>query len=180
MRKLIASALLSALAAACGSEPPKPPQMPPPVATTQPAPATTISNNHSQKPGDNPSQSNIVISDEIKKACGITDAEAFFAYDSANVRPQDVAVLKKLADCFMTGPLKGRELRLVGHADPRGDDEYNMVLGGRRADNVKSAIVGQGMTDSKIATTSRGELDATGTDEASWAKDRRVDVVLGS
>jgi hypothetical protein len=29
-------------------------------------------------------------------------------------------------------------------------------------------------------TTSRGEMDATGTDESSWAKDRRVDVVLAS
>jgi hypothetical protein len=29
-------------------------------------------------------------------------------------------------------------------------------------------------------TTSRGEMDATGTDEASWEKDRRVDVLLGT
>jgi peptidoglycan-associated lipoprotein len=55
-----------------------------------------------------------------------------------------------------------------------------MLLGGRRADNVKSAIVGEGMASAKIATTSRGELDATGTDEASWSKDRRVDVMLGN
>ena len=71
-------------------------------------------------------------------------------------------------------------MRLVGHADPRGDEEYNMVLGGRRADNVKSAIVQAGLHSSKIATTSRGEMDATGTDEAGWEKDRRVDVMLGS
>ena len=87
--------------------------------------------------------------------------------------------MKKLADCFSTGPLKGRELRLVGHADPRGEEEYNMVLGGRRADNVKTAIAAQGLSAAKIATTSRGKLDATGSDESSWAKDRRVDVVLG-
>ncbi|HEX7452312.1 MAG TPA: OmpA family protein, partial [Polyangiaceae bacterium] len=80
---------------------------------------------------------------------------------------------------FSTGPLKGRELRLVGHADPRGEEEYNMVLGGRRADNVKSAIAAEGLAATKIATTSRGKLDAIGTEEASWAKDRRVDVVLG-
>ncbi|HEY4159889.1 MAG TPA: OmpA family protein [Polyangiaceae bacterium] len=181
MRKLTVLALFStALSVSCGSDPAKPPQAPTAIATTPPPAATNAPNTTSQKPGDNPSQSNINISDEIRKACGITDAEAFFAFDSANVRPQDQAVLKKLADCFMTGPLKGRQLRLVGHADPRGDDEFNMVLGGRRADNVKGAIVGAGMTDSKIATTSRGELDATGTDEEGWSKDRRVDVVLGS
>jgi peptidoglycan-associated lipoprotein len=53
------------------------------------------------------------------------------------------------------------------------------VLGGRRADNVKASIATAGLSAEKIATTSRGELDATGTDEPSWAKDRRVDVVLG-
>ncbi len=70
----------------------------------KPAPAP-IANN--PKPDDDPSKGNINISDEIRKACGITDAEAFFAYDSANIREQDKAVLSKLATCFTTGPLKG-------------------------------------------------------------------------
>jgi len=173
----IALSSILAIASGCASDPPPPAVVAaPPAATTPPPPPPAVAG---EKPGDNPSQSNINISDEIRKACGITDTEAFFAYDSANVRPQDRAVLKKLADCFSTGPLKGRELRLVGHADPRGEEEYNMVLGGRRADNVKSAIAAQGLSAAKIATTSRGKLDATGTDESSWAKDRRVDVVLG-
>lgn len=163
------------LLAACGSEP-KPvaqaPAAPPPTASAQPTPP--------EKVGDVPTRSNINISEDIKKACGLTDADAYFAFDSANVRPQDHAVLHKLAACFSTGPLKGRTMRLVGHADPRGDEEYNMVLGGRRADNVKSAIVDAGLDSSKIATTSRGEMDATGTDEAGWEKDRRVDVMLGT
>ncbi len=160
--------------AACGSDP-KPvaqaPTAPPPAATTPPPP---------EKAGDVPTRSNINISEDIRKACGITDADAYFAYDSANVRPQDQAILQKLATCFSTGALKGRTMRLVGHADPRGDEEYNMVLGGRRAGNVKGAIVNAGLSSSKIATTSRGEMDATGTDEAGWEKDRRVDVMLGS
>jgi peptidoglycan-associated lipoprotein len=148
------------------------PATPPPTASAAPAPP--------EKAGDVPTRSNINISEDIKKACGISDADAYFAFDSANVRPQDHAILQKLASCFSTGPLKGHTMRLVGHADPRGDEEYNMVLGGRRADNVKSAIVGAGLDSSKIATTSRGEMDATGTDEAGWEKDRRVDVMLGS
>ena len=175
MKYAAAIVLLStAVAAGCASDPPPAPAAPTVTATTAPPPPKAL-----EKPGDDPNKSNINISDEIRKACGITDTEAFFAYDSANVRPQDKGVLKKLADCFSTGPLKGRELRLVGHADPRGEEEYNMVLGGRRADNVKSAIAAQGLSAAKIATTSRGKLDATGTDEPSWAKDRRVDVVLG-
>jgi len=177
--KYAAAIVLTSLAVAAGCASDPPPPAVPPAATTEAPPPPPPPAKTTEKPGDIPTQSNINISDEIRKACGITDTEAFFAYDSANVRPQDKAVLKKLADCFSTGPLKGRELRLVGHADPRGEEEYNMVLGGRRADNVKTAIAGEGLSAAKIATTSRGKLDATGSDEASWAKDRRVDVVLG-
>jgi peptidoglycan-associated lipoprotein len=176
MPNTFVSACTLALLVACGSDPPPPVKAPPPA----PAPTPMTPPPAQEKPGDVPSRSNISISDDIKKACGISDAEAHFAYDSANVRPQDKAVLTKLAACFMTGPLKGRSMRLVGHADPRGDEEYNMVLGGRRADNVKSAITEAGMDATRMQGTSRGEMDATGTDEASWEKDRRVDVMLGN
>jgi hypothetical protein len=36
------------------------------------------------------------------------------------------------------------------------------------------------MDNAKIATTSRGELDAQGQDEPGWARDRRVDLLLGN
>lgn len=163
--------------AACGSDPKPPPEMPPPPVTQPPAQPPPAPPPQATQRDDNPNKSNIVISDEIKKACGITDAEAHFAYDSANVRDQDKLVLKKLADCFSTGPLKGRQMNLVGHADPRGDEEYNRVLGQRRADNVKNAISSLGLAAQRIATTSRGEDEAKGTSEPSWAEDRRVDVL---
>lgn len=92
--------------------------------------------------------------------------------------PVERPVLAQLAKCFVSGPLAGREMRLVGHADPRGASDYNMVLGGSRADTVKSFLTMKGMVADHIATTSRGELEATGADEASWAEDRRVDVLL--
>lgn len=172
------SLLALGTALGCGSDPPPPaktPEAAPPPAA--PPPAAPTANN--PKPDDDATKGNINISDEIKKACGISDAEAYFGYDSANIRPEDKAVLSKLATCFTTGPLKGREMRLVGHADNRGEEDYNMVLGQRRADNVKGAVVNAGMTAAKALTTSRGELDASGDNEASWAKDRRVDIVLG-
>ncbi|MBI3201186.1 MAG: OmpA family protein [Myxococcales bacterium] len=181
MTKALLGIVFAGLAvAACGGDEKKPPTAPtggtdePSATAKKAAPAKG-----GEKPGDNPSQSQINISDEIKKACGITDVDAHFAFDSANVREQDHKVLGQLATCFTSGPLAGREMRLVGHADPRGEPEYNMVLGGKRADNVKGFIAKKGMNADKIATTSRGEMDSTGTDEASWLKDRRVDVVLG-
>lgn len=124
-----------------------------------------------------PQRGVIHIADDVRRACGITDSEAHFAFDSAALSEAERPGLKKLADCFASGALAGRDVRLVGHADPRGDSDYNLVLGGSRADTVKTFLVALGLQGSRVGTTSRGEIDARGTDEPSWAEDRRVDVL---
>jgi len=64
---------------------------------------------------------------------------------------------------------------LTGRTDPRGTEEYNLALSDKRAQQVKGRMGQLGVTtDMKI--NARGEMDATGKDEAGWAKDRRVDV----
>jgi len=170
------SVVLSGIALACAADPPPPAQSPiAPMAPAYTAPAAAAP---VAPPGQDPQQSNVSISDAIRKACGISETEAYFAFNSSNVRSQDKAVLGKLAQCFMSGPLKGRQMLIVGRADSRGEDEYNMVLGEKRAGNVKAAIGKEGLTLAKMNTNSRGEMDANGTDEASWEKDRRVDILL--
>ncbi len=129
---------------------------------------------------DDATRGSLSISDEIRKACGLTDSETFFAFDSAKVRSEDRKIFTKLANCFSAGALKGREMRLVGYADPRGAADYNLALGGKRADNVKAVIEEFGLSAQKISTSSRGAMDATGTDETSWAKDRRVEAAVGN
>ena len=109
----------------------------------------------------------------------VANVPASFAFDSANVQSQDTGTLEKVARCFTSGPLKGRTLKVVGHADPRGETEYNFVLGNSRADAVGGFLRSKGMDNAKIATSSRGELDASGSDESGWARDRRVDLLLG-
>lgn len=153
----------------------------PPVAPAATARADTAARAPTPANGiDNSTRGTIAISDEIRKACGIGDEDEYFAFDSARLDAHARGVLDKLAVCFDKGPLKARVMHLVGRADPRGDEEYNMLLGDRRASSVRTALVELGMHGKRITTTSRGALDATGTDPAGWAKDRRVDVMLGS
>ena len=117
------------------------------------------------------------IEDQILKLCPAVKPPRF-GYDSARVKREFREALRALATCMNEGGLKGRELLLVGHADPRGEDDYNMALGGRRAEAVRSALESLGVDSGRLEVTSRGELDATGTDERGWAKDRRVDIKL--
>lgn len=144
------------------------------------SPAASGASADNSKADNDPTRGNISISEDVKKACGLSDDEAYFAFDSAHLNDQDKKVIHKLADCFVSGPLKDRPMSLIGHADPRGTEDYNMALAGRRADSVKQLIVTENMPDGRVATTSRGAMDAKGADEASWAKDRRVDITLGN
>lgn len=140
------------------------------------APSDSNESQEENLSGKDPGQAGVKISNRIREACGLSEQEAYFEYNSAKVSPQADGLLQKLADCFSTGPLSGERMALVGHTDPRGDEEYNMVLGGKRSDAVASAIGSKGLDGGKIETTSRGEVEARGSDEVSWRKDRRVDV----
>ena len=174
MRYSLSLVPLISIVAACSSATPKAAT---PVAQASNIPASAAAN---PKATDDPTRGNVNISLDVRKACGLAEDEAYFAFDSAHVRDQDKKVLRKLADCFTTGQLKGRQMSLIGHADPRGTADYNMALAGRRADNVKQLVVAESMNENSVSTTSRGAMDASGTDEASWASDRSVDIKLGS
>jgi peptidoglycan-associated lipoprotein len=171
---LLALALAGATAIGCGgaSLVAKPP------VASGPAPEPTPPAN-AAAPAPSPSASNVSISDEIRAKCGIPDEDAYFPFDSARVTSKDRTPLDSVARCFISGPLKGRPLKLVGRADPRGESEYNITLGLSRADSVGQYLMARGMAAAKTKTTSRGSMDATGTDESTWQNDRRVDVMLG-
>jgi peptidoglycan-associated lipoprotein len=126
-----------------------------------------------------PAPTNVSISTDILGKCGIPDVDAYFAFDSARLTSNDRTPLDKLVQCFTQGPLAGRTVKLIGRADPRGPSEYNMALGESRADAVASYLDTRGLAKGKAQTTSRGALDAQGTDETGWQHDRRVDVLLG-
>jgi peptidoglycan-associated lipoprotein len=92
----------------------------------------------------------------------------------------DRTPLDKVVQCFTRGPLAGRSLKLVGRADPRGPTDYNLTLGEYRADAVASYLGTKGLAKDKAQPTSRGAMDAKGTDESGWQRDRRVDLLLGN
>jgi peptidoglycan-associated lipoprotein len=126
----------------------------------------------------------LTISDAIARACGIAprgngrQMQASFDFDSAALQEEDRALLAQVAKCLTDGPLRGRNVTLIGRADARGEPEYNMTLGEHRSDNVKRYLIDLGVGREKVKATSRGEMDATGKDEEGWRKDRRVDLEL--
>ena len=174
---LTATLTTALLATACADKPAMRPAAEPPI-------AQTTTTNAPPPPAATPDQSGrpLAISDDLLRACNVqignADRAPKFDFDKTELSDADRNVLQQLATCVTTGPLKGRTLALVGRADARGEAEYNMGLGEHRADAVKRFLQGLGVPAGQVQETSRGKLDATGTDEAGYQKDRRVDIGL--
>lgn len=124
------------------------------------------------------------VSDFVAKECGIQPREAknetapTFDFDSSALAPADREILAEVAKCLTEGALKGKNVSLVGRTDARGEPEYNMGLGDSRANGVLRYLIDLGVGKDRLRPTSRGEMDATGTNEEGWARDRRVDIEL--
>jgi peptidoglycan-associated lipoprotein len=119
---------------------------------------------------------NVYVNRDVLELCSLPVPH--FSFDSSALSERASDGLDELAECFTTGAAAGKRLRLVGHADPRGTYEYNLALGERRAARVADFLKSQGVASNRIETSSRGEMDATGTEETSWAQDRRVGIFL--
>ncbi len=126
--------------------------------------------------------SSLTISSELMAACRLDfsnlDSAPKFDFGQSTLTADDQGALRKVAECVTTGPLAGRSIGLVGRADPRGEEEYNMVLGAHRATSAGEFLAAAGVSRGQVTESSRGKLDATGTSEDGWSRDRRVDVVL--
>ncbi len=99
-------------------------------------------------------------------------AAVYFDFNESVLSAEATGLIDRNADCIKSA---NRGVVLVGHTDPRGTDEYNLALSERRAQSVRDRLVRLGVSSQGLSTLPRGELDATGTDETGWSRDRRVD-----
>jgi peptidoglycan-associated lipoprotein len=96
-----------------------------------------------------------------------------FDFDKSNIRPGDAQTLDQKVAILTANP--DLRIRISGHCDERGSDEYNLALGNRRATSAKQYLVSHGIDASRIETVSYGEERpiAMGHDEDSWSQNRR-------
>jgi peptidoglycan-associated lipoprotein len=100
-------------------------------------------------------------------------APIYFDLDSDALTDADRAALD--AKVGILNASSGVKIRVAGHTDERGSDEYNLALGQRRAAAAKRYLTQHGVPDAVIEVISYGEehpaLD--GHDEGAWSKNRR-------
>lgn len=100
----------------------------------------------------------------------------YFDFDQSDLRPEYGDLLASHAAKLANS--SRMKLRLEGHADERGSREYNIGLGERRSQAVRRMLLIQGASSNQISTVSFGEERpaAMGSDEESWAQNRRVEI----
>lgn len=104
----------------------------------------------------------------------------YFAFDRAEIPAAAYATLKAHARYLAANP--GATLRLEGHADERGTPEYNVALAERRGKIVQQFLVLNGARATQLEVISYGEEKPAvlGSDDLSWAKNRRVELAYSA
>jgi peptidoglycan-associated lipoprotein len=105
-----------------------------------------------------------------------TFRDILFDYDKSNVRASERDKVNEIVGHARQNP--SVNFRLDGHADPRGNDKYNLALSDRRVKAVRDALVAGGVAAGRISTGAFGEKQpkCTEANEACWQRDRRVEV----
>ncbi|AJY27035.1 peptidoglycan-associated lipoprotein (plasmid) [Burkholderia thailandensis 34] len=101
----------------------------------------------------------------------------YFDFDDYSVKSEYQPMLQAHADYLRRHP--AQHVLIQGNTDERGTSEYNLALGERRSQSVLRALVTLGVPETQLEAVSFGKEKpvALGHDEASWAQNRRADLV---
>lgn len=163
---------MSAVLAGC----PKKPQTLPDAGATPADPSATTGGTTS---GSDVSGSELSADQRAVEQLKQAGMIVYFDYDRAEIKAEYVPIIAAHAKYLNSGA--ARKVRLEGHSDERGSREYNIGLGERRAQAVRRALMLQGVNDTQITTVSYGEERpaVAGSDDTSYARNRRVELVYG-
>jgi peptidoglycan-associated lipoprotein len=128
---------------------------------------------------DTGNRDNIVPGSRADFERSVTSNTVHFALDKYDIDAEARAILDSQAAWLAKYP--NVPVSLEGHCDERGTREYNLGLGDRRANAAKNYLAARGVAPGRISTISYGKERpiALGSDEASWAQNRRaVTIVL--
>lgn len=100
----------------------------------------------------------------------------YFDHDSYVIKPEFLPLIEEQARYLKAE--KGRKAAIEGHTDERGGREYNLALGQKRAEAVRSALGYLGVSDSQVEAVSFGKEKPLiqGDDEAAMSRNRRAEI----
>ena len=182
-RLFLVSVLFTGLTvAACRREvPPPPPPAPAPAAQAPAGP--NLDSLRAYEDSVRTAQAATAAAEADRQAAIARNRETLgqrvqFEYDQSALTPAALQILNQKLPILRASTQV--QLRMEGHADEQGSNEYNLALGNRRAQSVMDFLTQNGIAANRLQITSFGEerpLEAAST-EAAWAQNRRVEFVI--
>jgi peptidoglycan-associated lipoprotein len=190
-RTLSVAIVVAAAASAC-RRPPPPPVTPSPTVNQDSIDAAERARREAMERADaarrdSLERANAAREDSIRRAREAMEgvrsaltAPIYFEYDSDALGGAARSALDQKLAILQSN--SGVRLRIAGHADERGSDEYNLALGQRRAAAAKRYLTQRGIPEAQIEIISYGEERpaTTGGDESAWAQNRRDEFEITS
>ncbi len=105
----------------------------------------------------------------------------YFDVNQYNITPDKMPIIHSNANLLRSQVNRGKRLKIEGHCDASGSDEYNYALGLRRAKSVKDALIDKGLKAQNMLIISMGESSPECIENSSascYAKNRRVEFKL--
>jgi peptidoglycan-associated lipoprotein len=169
MKRLITLALCALALAACTTNHPAAP-------VVDAGPGTTTQNPSDANGGAIPQVQPTEAGPEGPMEGLLGTRSIYFDLDSYVVKDEFRRVVEAHSDYLKSHP--GRKVTLEGNADERGSSEYNLALGQKRSEAVKSMMRVLGVPENQLEAVSFGKERPKnpGHDEAAWAENRRVDI----
>ena len=168
MAKLRTALIIGTMAiAVAGCSKKRPETLPPGPGAVDPGPGPGTDTGGAVQPGTAAHFKQNVSSDTI-----------LFGLDQYDIDAQARTILDSQAQWLTQFP--NTRITLEGHADERGTREYNLALGDRRANAAKNYLAARGVSATRITTISYGKERpiALGSDEQSWAQNRRAVTIV--
>ncbi len=174
LRSFVALALVAGSVAACRKKPePVPaPAVTPTTPTVTPPRVNQDSIDAARRAADE-AAARAAMASAIEAARTALTAPIFFDYDKSDLRDDARAILDAKVPIVTANP--SLRIRIAGHTDEAGSDEYNLALGQRRAAAARRYLESRGIAVSRIDIVSFGEerpRSTAGTPEA-LAQNRR-------
>jgi len=149
------------------AQPAPPPPPPPPPPAPKPAPPAPLSEDQlfAQK-----------TLDQLNAEKPLTDV--LFDYDKSEVKDEGRAALQKNADWMRRWP--STKITIEAHCDSRGTPEYNLALGERRANSVRSYLTSLGVPADRVQVVSKGKEQpfCSEENESCWSQNRRGHFII--
>jgi peptidoglycan-associated lipoprotein len=176
---LIAALALVVFVPACAKKKPEPPPVIPPAVQPQ-EPATEVAPRTQGEAVDrtpDPLAGDIVAVNDFVTRNGLL-GDVYFEFDKADLSEESRSRLARNAEWLRSHP--EFEIRIEGHCDERGTNEYNLALGERRAAAAMGYVSSLGVPANRLTTLSYGEErpQCAESTEGCWTRNRRAHFLI--